>query len=99
MGVHTRDWAAAMLQARGVEGVRVLIGLDQLARKHKSRAIERACELALAHGAYRLRTIRQLISRQGDQQQQFDFVEEHPVIRPLTTYSQFVQSAFRKEPT
>ncbi|MCI0492964.1 MAG: IS21 family transposase [Planctomycetes bacterium] len=98
IGDHTRDWAAAMLQARGVEGVRVLMGLEQLARKYKSRAIERACELALAHGAYRLRTLRQLIERQGDKQQQFDFVEDHPVIRPLITYSQFVQSAFRKEP-
>jgi len=36
----------------------------------------------------RLRTIRELLIRGGGEtQQQFDFLDEHPVIRPLSTYA------------
>ena len=62
IGPHTRQWAEAMTQARGVEAVRVLVGLKHLAGKHDSEALEEACRVALSHGAYRLRTIRQLLA-------------------------------------
>ena len=65
IGPHTRQWAEATTQARGVEAVRVLVGLKHLAGKHDSEALEEACRVALTHGAYRLRTIRQLLKRQG----------------------------------
>ena len=57
------------------------------------------CKAALAHGAYRLRTIRQLLKKRGSgqQQQQFEFIEHHPVIRPLSDYSLDSLHAFRKE--
>jgi len=98
VGPQTRQWAEAMTQARGVEGVRVLVGLKSLAGKHESDAMERACEAALSHGAYRLRTIRQLLKRQANEsQQQFDFLEEHPIIRPLSDYSLDSLHEFRKE--
>jgi hypothetical protein len=48
----------------------------------------------------RLRTIRTLLKRRGEiqqQQKQFDFLEEHPVIRPLSDYSLESLSQFRKE--
>jgi transposase len=100
IGPETRDWAAAMLASRGIEGVRVLMGLKQLADQHSRDVIERACRTAHASGAYRLRVLRELIKRRtADQQQQFEFVDDHPVIRPLETYSQFVQSVLRKERT
>jgi len=58
-------WAEALLQRRGVAGVRVLQGLLHLARKHPHNALDKACAAAHAHGEYRLRTVRALLQRQG----------------------------------
>jgi hypothetical protein len=97
IGPSTRQWAEATTQARGVEAVRALVGLKHLAGKHPSADLEEACRVALSHGAYRLRTIRQLLRRRGEEQQQFDFLEEHPIIRPLSDYSLASLLQFRKE--
>lgn len=99
IGPHTAQWAKAMTQARGVEGVRVLVGLKALTGKHSSEALESACKTALSHGALRLRTIRKLLKKQtqDDSQQEFDFLEHHPVIRPLSDYSLESLQSFRKE--
>jgi transposase len=90
IGTHSLRWAEAMLAERGIEGVRVLQGLLSLAKKHRSAAIERACEIALAHGAFRLRTIRGLIEREAPKQDELDFTEEHELIRPLVEYGQLL---------
>ncbi len=63
IGLHTRQWAEAMVGARGIEGTRVLLGLLSLTKKHPSESLEKACEIALSHGAFRLRAIRQLLNR------------------------------------
>jgi hypothetical protein len=97
IGPYTRQWAEATTQARGVEAVRVLVGLKDLAGKHPSDALEDACRVALSHGAYRLRTIRTLLRRKGQDQQQFEFLEEHPIIRPLSDYSLTSLLQFRKD--
>lgn len=97
IGPNARRWSEAMTQARGVEGVRVLVGLKALAAKHPSRELDRACEIALSYGAYRLRTIRQLLDKQAAKQTQFDFLDEHPVIRPLSDYSLDSLLQFRKD--
>ncbi len=98
VGSNTSQWAQAMIQARGVEGVRVLVGLKSLAGNHEAEAMEHACEAALSHGAYRLRTIRELLKRRTHESQgQFDFLEEHPIIRPLSDYSLDSLQQFRKE--
>jgi transposase len=99
IGPHTRQWADAMTQARGVEGVRVLVGLKNLAEKHPSEALEEACRVALSHGAYRLRTVRKLLKHKGQAQQQFEFLAEHPIIRSLSDYSLTSLLQFRKERT
>ncbi len=96
IGVHTGRWAEQMVQQRGIEGVRVLMGLLSLANRHPAIAIERACEIAFTHGAYRLRTIRELIKRQGDRQEQFEFLHEHPIIRSMAEYGQLVHMAFEE---
>jgi hypothetical protein len=85
-----------MLRQRGVEGVRVLQGLLALAKRYHVDPLERACAVAHSHGAYRLRTLRQLLGRQEPLQQHFDFLDEHPVIRPLAEYQQFVHDLFQK---
>ena len=47
---------------------------------------------------YRLRTLRQLLKRSDiNRQVQFDFIEEHPIIRPLSDYSLDSLNKFRKE--
>jgi hypothetical protein len=86
-----------MLQMRGIQGVRVLMGLKQLADKHPRDSLELACRTAHSYGAYRLKTVRKLIDRNAPVQAQFEFLDEHPVIRPLVSYSEFVKSALRKE--
>lgn len=97
IGPHTKAWSEAMVSARGVEGVRVLVGLKAIAGKHASEKIEEACRVALLHGAYRLRTIRTLIKKRADAEQfSMDFIEEHPIIRPLSDYSVSSLVAFRK---
>jgi transposase len=97
LGPHSLRWAEALIQARGVEGVRVLQGLLNLAHRHPCDAIERACDIALSHGAFRLRTVRALLDRAAPRQEQLPFLEEHPVIRQLAAYGQFVHDAFQKE--
>jgi transposase len=98
LGSNVQQWSAAMIQARGVEGVRVLVGLKALAGRHDTGALNRACAKALSHGAYRLRTLRSLLKHDSaPEQQQFEFLEAHPVIRPLSDYSLASIHQFRKE--
>jgi transposase len=97
LGPCSLRWAGAMLQARGVEGVRVLQGLLNLAHRHPCADIERACDIALSHTAYRLRTLRHLLEREEPRQQLLPFLEEHPLIRDLSDYGHFVRVTFRQE--
>jgi hypothetical protein len=80
-----------------VEGIRVVQGLLSLARRHSVDAIEKACDIALSYGAYRLRTVRTLIERHALKQEEFAFTSEHALIRPLADYTHFVHAAFQKE--
>jgi hypothetical protein len=68
-----------------------------LAQRHPSEAIERACDTALSYGADRLRTIRTLLARPATRQEPLPFLDEHPLIRNLSDYGQFVHDAFHKE--
>jgi transposase len=96
VGPQTARWAEAMLKERGIEGVRVLVGLLSLVRKHSRTAIERACDLAVGHGAFRLRELRALISEPVEQQQ-LEFMAEHAVIRSIKAYGALVQVSFDQE--
>jgi transposase len=99
LGPHSTTWAETMIRTRGVEGVRVLQGLLSLAGRHPSPAIERACEVATSYGAYHLRTIRSLIKRQAPKQEVMLFMSDHPMIRPMSEYGQFVHDAFQSRNT
>jgi transposase len=96
VGADTGRWAAAMLEQRGIPGVRVLMGLVSLTNKHADVDIDQACRVAQSHGAYRLRDIRNLIKRQAPAQEQFEFITEHPLIRSLADYGQLVHNAFEE---
>jgi transposase len=97
IGPESARWAEAMLAARGIEGVRVLQGLLHLATRHPAAALERACAAALSHISYRLRTIRQLLKQQPQRQEVFAFMKEHPLIRDLGEYTQFVHQSLQRE--
>lgn len=87
-------WAQAMLKVRGIQGVRVLVGLVSLTHQYPADAIDQACQTALTHQAWRLRTLRDLITHGGRKQQEFAFIEEHPIIRSLSDYGDVVKQAF-----
>jgi transposase len=97
LGPGATAWAQAMLAARGIEGVRVLQGLLHLGERHPWPAVDEACAVALSHISYRLRTIRELLKRQTPRQEVLAFMNEHPLIRPLGDYAQFVKQALHKE--
>jgi transposase len=96
IGTDTGQWAAAMLEQRGIPGLRVLMGLVSLTNRHTDVAIDQACRVAQSHGAYRLRVIRELLKRQAAPQEQFEFIQEHPLIRSLADYGQLVHNAFEE---
>ena len=51
------QWAQSMLKNRGIQGIRVLVGLLSLSRRHSCGNVEQACEIAQTHGAHRLRAV------------------------------------------
>jgi transposase len=99
LGPRSTAWAEAMIKVRGVEGVRVLQGLLSLASRHPASEIERVCEIATSYGAYHLRTLRSLVKRQAPKQEVLAFLTDHPVIRPISEYGQFVHDAFQNRNT
>jgi transposase len=97
LGPKSTRWAEGVVAARGVEAVRVLIGLLSLAGRHTAAAIEGACGIASDYGAYHLRTVRALIDRDAPKQEMMSFMSEHPMIRPLSDYDRFVHDAFQQK--
>jgi len=96
IGAQAECWATSMLQHRGIEGVRVLVGLLSLGERHPWSVVDEACAIAQTHGAYRLRILRALIKRSAPKQEQFEFIEEHPIIRRLSDYGDLVRRSFQE---
>ncbi len=97
LGDQAARWSEAVIQERGVEGLRVLQGLLALARKHDRAALDKACGIALSYRAFHLKTLRTLLDREAPRQESFAFLEEHPLIRNLAEYAQWVHDVFQKE--
>ena len=93
IGLHTGSWAEAMIQQRGPIGTRVLHGLLALAQKHPVKALEQAAQKALHHGTWRLKDLR-LLMEQTRPMPQLDFLETHPLIRPLNEYTSLTPDCF-----
>jgi len=83
-----------VLQLRGIQALRVLMGLVSLTKRHRDAQIEQACGVARSHAAWRLRDIRSLLKHQVPPHEQFEFTQEHPLIRSLTDYAALVRVAF-----
>jgi hypothetical protein len=91
IGANVDRWAQTMLQARGIPGIRVLVGLLSMANDYDYSSIDNACEIALSHNAFRLKTLRSIIKQGGNKQHQMDFIDEHPIIRDMSSYREFVR--------
>jgi hypothetical protein len=81
-----------MLNVRGVAGMRVLMGLIGMTNRYDCERIDRACEIAVRHGAFRLRSIKRLIERCEAEQQELAFLDEHPIIRSMSDYAEIVRT-------
>ena len=97
IGPHTGRWAKATIEHRGIEGVRVLVGLENLAKSYGDEQIERACELALGYEVFRLKPIRELLKNEkAKPQKNFNFMEEHELIRDMQAYGEVVRRGIRE---
>lgn len=86
IGPHAAAWAEAFLAERGVYGLRSLQGFVSLAKQHPAVALERATATAKRRGVWRLKDLRRLLTT-NENVVQLDFLDAHPLIRPLEAYS------------
>lgn len=97
VGPHTGTWAQQMLAQRGPQALRVMLGLLQLAEKHPVAKLERAAQVATHHSAWRLRDLKRLIEQPANVIQ-LQFLEQHPLIRPLDAYRVPLPSPTQPQP-
>lgn len=97
LGPGAGTWAEKLYLQRGPECLRVLQGLLALAEKHPAPQLDQACQLALTHSAWHLRDLRELLLRPVAQEQ-FAFIETHPLIRDLSAYDNLVPVCFSPTP-
>jgi len=91
VGANAEAWARAMLKNRGAIGLRVLQGLLSMAKKYPAADLDSGCRKALVHEAFRLKNIRSFIG-QDSEQQQFEFMDKHPLIRDLSFYGNIIKN-------
>jgi transposase len=96
IGQKTGLWARAVIEERGIQGIRVINGLLSLTTRHSAAEMEKACELALSHGQYRLGAVRELLA-EPSRQENFEFMETHPLIRDMAEYGNLIKVNFKKE--
>jgi transposase len=95
LGPHSLRWAEAALAEHGVRGMRIIQGLLALSRKHEAVEIEAACDTAWRSGGLRYRIVKELLKRRGAKQQTLEFLQAHPVIRPIAEYGEFLKNALQ----
>jgi transposase len=96
LGPAACRWAEAVVEARGVEACRVLQGLLSLAKKYSSDSINAACDKAWRSHALNYRTIKKLLeSETADSQTTMEFMDSHPIIRPVSEYAKFVHQSIQ----
>ena len=91
LGTPCAHWAQGLVQKRGFEAIRSLIGLVNLIDQHSFRTVNQACARALAKDAWRLRDIRALLDS-TEIQTHLAFAQCHPLIRDLSEYGVFIKT-------
>jgi len=94
-GPHSLRWAEAALGEHGIRGMRIIQGLLSLSRKYDAAAIEAACDAAWRSRGFRYRIVKALLERRSARQQTLEFIEAHPVIRPMAEYGEFLKNALQ----
>lgn len=89
LGASCQGWAQSLVDIRGPEALRTLMGLWGLSKNHSGAALNAACRSAQASGARRLKDIKRLLSEPAGPRQ-MTFAESHPLIRDLNIYSEFI---------
>jgi transposase len=89
LGELCGQWAQGAFDLRGAESLRSIMGLCGLIKNHSASAINGACSKALKAGTYRFKDLRRLLGQQTEQKV-FAFADNHPLIRDLTVYSNFI---------
>lgn len=98
LGKNIGEWANSVAHNRKQQAIRVLQGLIHLAKndKHQICHIDQACKIAIANSEYTLPQIKQYLALIESNpaniiiQDEFEFVEEHTIIRPLSEYGDFL---------
>jgi hypothetical protein len=94
-GPHSLRWAEAAMQEHGIRGMRIVQGLLALGRKYETAAIEAACDTAWRSRGFRYHIVKRLLERRTAAQQTMEFLDDHPVIRPLAEYREFLKTAIQ----
>ena len=75
----------------------MLRGLLALTRYHRPARIEMVCAQALTLERFHLRDLKHLLS-QPEQQEQFTFMEQHPLIRDMAEYGAILDAIYPDNP-
>ena len=97
IGPQCGAWADASLADRGVEAIRPLYGFLALARSYPASRMEQACSVALADSRFHLKDIKVLLETPQAEQEMLPFLENHPLIRDITEYGQFLQQLYPED--
>ncbi|MCP4567566.1 MAG: IS21 family transposase [FCB group bacterium] len=92
IGPNAFHWAQYVIDVRGVTGQRSILGLLSLCNKHSRDEIDDACQKAISCGAYRLKSVRIIIEQNLPAQQTMEFIDEHPIIRDMSNYQNFIEN-------
>src|SRR6185503_7709239 len=95
LGPHSLRWYEAAMSEHGVRGMRIIQGLLGLARKYEASQIEAACDTAWRSRGFRYRIVKSLLERSSAAQQTLEFIDAHPVIRPMSEYGEFLKQALQ----
>lgn len=93
IGPQASRWSEAALKEHGIQGMRIVQGLLSLTRTYECSALEEACEIAWRNSCFRCRPLRRLLKNRQAIQQTMEFMDEHPVIRPMSDYQKFLEQA------
>ena len=96
LGPRATRWAEATIETRGIPAARVLQGLLSLSRKYQAEQIDRACDTAWRSQAFNYRVIQRLLEHQSaSQQQTMQFLDDHPIVRPVAEYGDFIRRSIQ----
>jgi len=85
LGHDCLAWADALIERNADQALRPIQGLLGLSKRTSHRQLDEACKQACLNGQYSLRQLKVLLSR-PPQQNTFELLETHPVIRPMDSY-------------